>query len=55
MVVSSKKYKELIKRVEALEYGATVFTFKYGRINLKALARIVEKIKPPAATGDSNG
>ena len=53
----SKRLREIECRLETLEAGAEVVTFKWGKVTLKKLARIAEgfqeKEKPPAATDGS--
>ncbi len=55
MVITKRKYKELIARIEHLEANTTVNTWSWGKVDLAWLARVVDEMnakikKLPAAT-----
>lgn len=56
MVITKRKYKELIARIERLEANSTANTWSWGKVDLAWLARVVDemnaKIKKLPAAAD---
>ena len=44
MLITKRKYKELIARIERLEANATANTWSWGKVDLALLARLVDEM-----------